>query len=69
MATQGSSVEDLHRLDHAPAGTEFAADNEFSIKVLVPGYSVGGLLGKGGATITQLQADTSTRIRISAACT
>jgi len=49
----------------AEGGKEFTADGEISLKLLIPNYFVGALIGKAGATISQVQADTATRIRVS----
>ena len=35
------------------------------MKLLVPNYAIGALIGKAGATITQIQANTGTRIKLS----
>lgn len=45
--------------------TDLAAQDEVPLKMLVPHYSFGALIGKGGATVTELQATTATRIKIS----
>lgn len=45
--------------------TEFAAPEEVTLKFLVPNYAIGAIIGKAGATITQIQANTSTRMKIS----
>eukprot|EP00042_Codosiga_hollandica_P010827 m.24039 g.24039 ORF g.24039 m.24039 type:complete len:290 (-) comp35785_c0_seq1:356-1225(-) len=38
---------------------------EVTLKVLVPNYAAGAIIGKAGATITQLQADTGAHIKLS----
>eukprot|EP00640_Fibrocapsa_japonica_P010137 CAMPEP_0113943232 /NCGR_PEP_ID=MMETSP1339-20121228/21477_1 /TAXON_ID=94617 /ORGANISM="Fibrocapsa japonica" /LENGTH=64 /DNA_ID=CAMNT_0000948049 /DNA_START=69 /DNA_END=260 /DNA_ORIENTATION=- /assembly_acc=CAM_ASM_000762 len=50
-------------LDGAPVGD----GDDFSIKILIPGYLAGCVIGKGGSVITDLQSRTSTRIKLSAA--
>uniref|UniRef100_A0A8C4NK89 K Homology domain-containing protein n=1 Tax=Eptatretus burgeri TaxID=7764 RepID=A0A8C4NK89_EPTBU len=41
--------------------------SHFSLKVLIPNFAVGPIMGKGGETITQLQRDTQTNIKLSKA--
>eukprot|EP00640_Fibrocapsa_japonica_P004963 CAMPEP_0113942866 /NCGR_PEP_ID=MMETSP1339-20121228/13430_1 /TAXON_ID=94617 /ORGANISM="Fibrocapsa japonica" /LENGTH=208 /DNA_ID=CAMNT_0000947531 /DNA_START=63 /DNA_END=686 /DNA_ORIENTATION=- /assembly_acc=CAM_ASM_000762 len=48
-------------------GLDAGGDGEdnFSIKLLIPGFLAGCVIGKGGSVITDLQARTSTTIRMS----
>uniref|UniRef100_UPI00358ED664 RNA-binding protein Nova-1-like n=1 Tax=Myxine glutinosa TaxID=7769 RepID=UPI00358ED664 len=41
--------------------------SHFSLKLLIPNFAVGPIMGKGGETITQLQRDTQTNIKLSKA--
>lgn len=37
------------------------------IKILVPSYAAGAIIGKGGETIAQIQKDTGSKIKMSKA--
>ena len=49
----------------AAAASDFVASDEVALKLLVPNYATGAIIGKSGATITQIQAVTATRMRLS----
>ncbi|GCC43150.1 hypothetical protein chiPu_0026927, partial [Chiloscyllium punctatum] len=40
-------------------------EGEFFLKVLIPSYAAGSIIGKGGQTIVQLQKETSATIKLS----
>eukprot|EP00042_Codosiga_hollandica_P022949 m.87802 g.87802 ORF g.87802 m.87802 type:complete len:305 (+) comp50994_c0_seq1:98-1012(+) len=40
-------------------------DDERALKVLIPNYAAGAIIGKSGATISQLQADTGAHMKLS----
>lgn len=49
----------------SPAGRASGADQEFSLKLLIPNATAGSVIGKAGATVAQLQSDTNAQIRLS----
>lgn len=40
-------------------------EEDVALKVLIPNYAAGAIIGKSGATITQLQADTGAQMKLS----
>lgn len=42
-----------------------AEDGEYFLKVLIPSYAAGSIIGKGGQTIVQLQKETGATIKLS----
>ena len=46
-------------------GAEFVAENEMAIKLLVPNYAAGAIIGRQGSTISAIQAESGTRIKLS----
>lgn len=40
-------------------------DGEYFLKVLIPSYAAGSIIGKGGQTIVQLQKETGATIKLS----
>lgn len=47
--------------------TNYGADGVCQIKILVPSYAAGAIIGKGGETIAQIQKDTGAKIKMSKA--
>lgn len=45
-----------------PPSTE---EGEYFLKVLIPSYAAGSIIGKGGQTIVQLQKETGATIKLS----
>lgn len=43
----------------------FAEEGEYFLKVLIPSYAAGSIIGKGGQTIVQLQKETGATIKLS----
>lgn len=43
----------------------FAEDGQYFLKVLIPSYAAGSIIGKGGQTIVQLQKETGATIKLS----
>uniref|UniRef100_A0A8C9T1N4 Adenylate kinase 7a n=1 Tax=Scleropages formosus TaxID=113540 RepID=A0A8C9T1N4_SCLFO len=52
----------LHTKD---AGVANLKDGQFFLKVLIPSYAAGSIIGKGGQTIVQLQKETGATIKLS----
>ena len=48
--------------EQAPAEVE---DGSLTLKLLIPGTAAGSVIGKGGATINELQTNTGARIQLS----
>ena len=42
-----------------------AEEGEYFLKVLIPSYAAGSIIGKGGQTIVQLQKETGATIKLS----
>lgn len=40
-------------------------EGEYFLKVLIPSYAAGSIIGKGGQTIVQLQKETGATIKLS----
>ncbi|KAI5748412.1 hypothetical protein M8J77_025207 [Diaphorina citri] len=47
--------------------TNYGGDGVCQIKILVPSYAAGAIIGKGGETIAQIQKDTGSKIKMSKA--
>lgn len=47
--------------------SNYGADGVCQIKILVPSYAAGAIIGKGGETIAQIQKDTGSKIKMSKA--
>ncbi|XP_068569267.1 RNA-binding protein Nova-1-like isoform X1 [Cebidichthys violaceus] len=45
--------------------TETHEEGEYFLKVLIPSYAAGSIIGKGGQTIVQLQKETGATIKLS----
>ncbi len=43
----------------------FPEEGEYFLKVLIPSYAAGSIIGKGGQTIVQLQKETGATIKLS----
>lgn len=43
----------------------FSEDGQYFLKVLIPSYAAGSIIGKGGQTIVQLQKETGATIKLS----
>lgn len=43
----------------------FVEEGEYFLKVLIPSYAAGSIIGKGGQTIVQLQKETGATIKLS----
>ncbi|KAI4879499.1 hypothetical protein NFI96_016285 [Prochilodus magdalenae] len=43
----------------------FGEEGEYFLKVLIPSYAAGSIIGKGGQTIVQLQKETGATIKLS----
>ena len=43
----------------------FSEEGEYFLKVLIPSYAAGSIIGKGGQTIVQLQKETGATIKLS----
>lgn len=43
----------------------FTEEGEYFLKVLIPSYAAGSIIGKGGQTIVQLQKETGATIKLS----
>eukprot|EP00296_Roombia_truncata_P007834 JP446288.1.p1 GENE.JP446288.1~~JP446288.1.p1 ORF type:complete len:334 (-),score=128.52 JP446288.1:96-1097(-) len=48
------------------APTKGEIDGQCAVKILIPNYAAGALIGKGGAAIAELQNSTGARIKLSA---
>ncbi|XP_066550444.1 RNA-binding protein Nova-1 isoform X4 [Amia ocellicauda] len=46
-------------------GMQYLKDGQFFLKVLIPSYAAGSIIGKGGQTIVQLQKETGATIKLS----
>ncbi|KAG7256931.1 hypothetical protein CRUP_020953 [Coryphaenoides rupestris] len=57
---EGSSDEE--QIPEAWCGGE---EGEYFLKVLIPSYAAGSIIGKGGQTIVQLQKETGATIKLS----
>lgn len=44
---------------------DFSEDGQYFLKVLIPSYAAGSIIGKGGQTIVQLQKETGATIKLS----
>ncbi|XP_011818540.1 PREDICTED: RNA-binding protein Nova-2-like [Colobus angolensis palliatus] len=53
----GSEIEDAER--------GWSQEGEYFLKVLIPSYAAGSIIGKGGQTIVQLQKETGATIKLS----
>ncbi|XP_029454873.1 RNA-binding protein Nova-1 isoform X3 [Rhinatrema bivittatum] len=53
---------DIHLLDHVEI---IQKDGQYFLKVLIPSYAAGSIIGKGGQTIVQLQKETGATIKLS----
>ncbi|XP_016887499.1 RNA-binding protein Nova-2 isoform X3 [Cynoglossus semilaevis] len=47
------------------SGTSHTEEGEYFLKVLIPSYAAGSIIGKGGQTIVQLQKETGATIKLS----
>ncbi|CAH6777976.1 unknown_gene_16199 [Phodopus roborovskii] len=45
--------------------TNTGEDGQYFLKVLIPSYAAGSIIGKGGQTIVQLQKETGATIKLS----
>ncbi|KAL8219844.1 UNVERIFIED_CONTAM: hypothetical protein K2H54_034829 [Gekko kuhli] len=45
--------------------SSLSEDGEYFLKVLIPSYAAGSIIGKGGQTIVQLQKETGATIKLS----
>lgn len=52
-------------LSSPPAPCAPAEEGEYFLKVLIPSYAAGSIIGKGGQTIVQLQKETGATIKLS----
>ncbi|KAJ0022287.1 hypothetical protein NQD34_009777 [Periophthalmus magnuspinnatus] len=48
-----------------PADSDTHEEGEYFLKVLIPSYAAGSIIGKGGQTIVQLQKETGATIKLS----
>ncbi|XP_077117016.1 RNA-binding protein Nova-1 isoform X8 [Ranitomeya variabilis] len=53
---------DIYLLEHVEV---MQKDGQFFLKVLIPSYAAGSIIGKGGQTIVQLQKETGATIKLS----
>ncbi|MEE6522942.1 hypothetical protein FKM82_021602 [Ascaphus truei] len=53
---------DIYFLEHVEV---MQKDGQFFLKVLIPSYAAGSIIGKGGQTIVQLQKETGATIKLS----
>ncbi|CEM03291.1 unnamed protein product [Vitrella brassicaformis CCMP3155] len=66
MLIHHDASDDAHTIMAPDRGViGMAVDPKFTLKIVVPKSAVSGLIGKGGATIQQLQSQTKTKIQIS----
>ena len=49
----------------APLFPHPSEEGEYFLKVLIPSYAAGSIIGKGGQTIVQLQKETGATIKLS----
>jgi len=49
----------------APPPHTHTEEGEYFLKVLIPSYAAGSIIGKGGQTIVQLQKETGATIKLS----
>uniref|UniRef100_A0A8D8ZGV5 RNA-binding protein Nova-1 n=1 Tax=Cacopsylla melanoneura TaxID=428564 RepID=A0A8D8ZGV5_9HEMI len=54
-------------LENGKTKRSFYGDGVCQIKILVPSYAAGAIIGKGGETIAQIQKDTGSKIKMSKA--
>ncbi|KAI4815182.1 hypothetical protein KUCAC02_005339 [Chaenocephalus aceratus] len=47
------------------SGLDRSEEGEYFLKVLIPSYAAGSIIGKGGQTIVQLQKETGATIKLS----
>lgn len=52
-------------LPYLPSPCAPAEEGEYFLKVLIPSYAAGSIIGKGGQTIVQLQKETGATIKLS----
>lgn len=59
----GAESKFLTHINHAYLN--FSEDGQYFLKVLIPSYAAGSIIGKGGQTIVQLQKETGATIKLS----